>query len=230
MKCNPTWIDEYLADRLDGDTTSELELHLEQCPACRQRLCTHAAEETWWNEAHEYLTESPWDPPTGAELAEGTSRAVLERDVVAFLHPTDDPRMLGRLGSYEIVGLIGMGGMGVVLKGFDAALNRYVAIKVLSPHLASSAAARSRFAREAQAAAAVVHEHVVPIHGVAEHRGLPYLVMPYIRGESLQRRLDRSAPLTVVEAVRIARQCAAALAMRAIMAFVVAPATAASIA
>jgi serine/threonine-protein kinase len=143
---------------------------------------------------------------------ERTDASYALRDIAAFLHPSDDPRMLGRVGAYEILGVVGMGGMGIVLKGFDVALNRYVAIKVLSPHLASSAAARNRFAREAQAAAAVVHDHVVPIHGVAEHNGLPYLVMPYIRGESLQRRLDRTAPLATIEAVRIAKQCASALA------------------
>ena len=71
--------------------------------------------------------------------------------------------MLGRLGTYEVVGVIGSGGMGVVLKAFDSALNRYVAIKVLAPHLGSSGAARKRFSREAQAAAAVVHDNVIEI-------------------------------------------------------------------
>jgi len=65
-----------------------------------------------------------------------------------------------------------------VLKAFDAALNRYVAIKILAPHLGSSGAARKRFSREAQAAAAVVHDNVIEIFGVAEAAGLPYLVMP----------------------------------------------------
>ena len=63
-------------------------------------------------------------------------------------------------------------GMGWVLKGFDTALNRYVAIKVLAPHLAASGSARKRFAREARAAAAVVHDNVIAIHGVAEWNGL----------------------------------------------------------
>ena len=95
--------------------------------------------------------------------------------------------MLGRWGTYEVVGVVGTGGMGVVLKAFDAALNRYVAIKVLAPHLGSSGAARKRFSREAQASAAVVHDNVIEIYGVAEAAGLPYLVMPYVRGPSLQR-------------------------------------------
>jgi serine/threonine protein kinase len=132
--------------------------------------------------------------------------------VLKLLAPTDDPRMLGRLGGYEIVGLIGSGGMGVVLKGFDSALNRYQAIKVLAPHLAESGSARRRFAREAQAAAAVVHENVVAIHGVDQWNGLPFLVMPYERGPTLQKRLDDEGPLQAVEILRIAVQAAPGLA------------------
>jgi eukaryotic-like serine/threonine-protein kinase len=120
--------------------------------------------------------------------------------------------MLGRLGGYEIVGIIGAGGMGVVLKGFDSPLNRYVAIKVLAPHLATSGAARRRFAREAQAAAAVVHPHVISIHAVSADGELPFLVMPYVRGMSLQKRIDRHGPLGVAELLRVAAQTAAGLA------------------
>ena len=132
--------------------------------------------------------------------------------MLKLLAPTDDDRMIGRLGTYEVVGVIGSGGMGVVLKAFDAALNRYVAIKVLAPHLGSSGAARKRFSREAQAAAAVVHDNVIEIHGVADADGLPYLVMPYVRGPSLQRRLDDEGPLALVEILRIAVQAATGLA------------------
>ena len=142
----------------------------------------------------------------------GAGDAVRVDAVVECLGPTDDPRMLGRFGGYEISGVIGCGGMGVVLKGFDAALNRYVAIKVLAPHLAASGSARRRFAREAQAAAAVVHENVVAIHGVAEAGNLPYLVMPYVRGTSLEKRLNEHGPLGATEVLRIAVQTAAGLA------------------
>src|SRR5258708_30075113 len=101
--------------------------------------------------------------------------------------------------------------MGVVLKGLDVALNRYVAIKALAPHLATSAAARMRFAREARAAAAVVHENVIAIHAVSEANGLPYLVMPYVRGASLQKRLDAQGPLAAAEILRIGMQVAAGI-------------------
>ena len=102
--------------------------------------------------------------------------------------------------------------MGVVLKAFDSVLNRPVAIKLLEPRLASSNSARQRFAREARAAAAVRNEHVVAIHSVDEWKGLPYLVMDFIPGVTLQERIDRSAPLELNAILRIGMQTAAGLA------------------
>jgi serine/threonine protein kinase len=102
--------------------------------------------------------------------------------------------------------------MGVVLKGFDPALQRPVAIKVLAPHLTSSPTARKRFLREAQAAAAINHDHVVTIHAVDEADGLPYQVMQYVAGRSLQQRLDTAEPLELPELVCLAREITAGLA------------------
>ncbi len=129
-----------------------------------------------------------------------------------FLTPTDKPGHLGRLGSFEVIEVIGRGGMGIVLKAFDPSLHRFVAIKVLAPQLATSGAARKRFAREARAAATVMHEHVVAIHAVDTSGPLPYLVMHYVAGKSLQERLDQSGPLEVEDILRIGMQTAAGLA------------------
>src|SRR5262249_16016616 len=90
--------------------------------------------------------------------------------------------------------------------------HRLVAIKVLAAALAGSATARRRFTREAQAAAAVCHDHIVAVHGVIETAGLPYLVMQYVDGESLQERLDRVGALEVVDVVRIGLQTGAGVA------------------
>ena len=137
--------------------------------------------------------------------------AMLSREIQGWLDPTDDPNMMGRFAGYEIVGVIGHGGMGIVLKGFEPSLNRFVAIKAMAPRLASSEAARKRFSREAQAAAAVLHENVIAIHRVDQTHGLPYLVMPYWGGESLQKRLDHCGPLGVEASLQIASQIAAGL-------------------
>jgi hypothetical protein len=111
-------------------------------------------------------------------------------DSPPFLQPCDKPGRLGMIGPYEVSEIVGRGGMGVVLCGHDTRLHRVVAIKVLAPQLASHATAHRRFLREAQAAAAVSHPHVVTIHAVSEQDGTPYLVMEYVAGQSLQQKID----------------------------------------
>ncbi len=108
--------------------------------------------------------------------------------------------------------VLGRGGMGVVLLAFDAPLGRLVALKVLAPHLAASPAARRRFAREGRAVAGVSHENIVAVYGVDEVGGLPFLVMEYVPGHSLQERLDAGGPLTLNEVLAIGLPVARGLA------------------
>src|SRR5262249_47321008 len=103
-----------------------------------------------------------------------------------FLTPSQRPDSLGRLGHYEVLEVVGQGGMGIVLRAFDAKLRRVVAVKVLAPQLATSGSARQRFIREARAAAAVTHDNVIDIHAVEDQGPAPYLVMQFIHGCTLQ--------------------------------------------
>ena len=164
------------------------------------------------------------ETPAVARLAEGLAATPGEGDTrtspaaadggdgLDFLEPSDKPGSLGRLGHYEVQEVVGRGGMGIVLRAFDETLHRVVAIKVMAPQLAASATARQRFTREARAAAAVTHDHVVTIHAVEETNGLPYLVMQYVAGLSLQERLDQTGPLSLREILRIGMQTARGLA------------------
>lgn len=208
--CDPSAIDALLNGVLDETHALAIETHLESCALCRARVDSVAIAPDEWDEIRSHLSEDGCESEGDSRVMSGVVKSPL--GILRFLSPADDPAMLGRLGAYEISGIIGSGGMGVVLKGFDRSLNRFVAIKVLAPHLAESAAARRRFSREAQAAAAVVHDNVVAIHGVSEANGLPFLVMPYIRGHSLQRRIDDQGVFSVVEILRIGHQVAAGLA------------------
>src|SRR5262245_34986204 len=131
---------------------------------------------------------------------------------LGFLTPSNHPGSLGRLGHYEVQEVIGHGGMGIVLRAFDEKLHRVVAIKVMASSLATSGTARQRFLREARAAAAVSHDHIVTIHAVEQSGSLPYLVMQCISGASLQERIDRTGPLALHEVLRIGMQTAAGLA------------------
>jgi serine/threonine-protein kinase len=216
---------------LEGDLAPDEETsilsHLDHCQQCQWWLEQDAGGEAAWTSTRRLLHSSgevvhfpstapasaSWTQPLvrGAAAHRGPGRDHVHVDL-SFLAPSDDPAYVGRIGSYEIVGVIGQGGMGVVLKAADRTLNRYVAIKVLSPQLAGVAAARQRFAREARAMAALPHEHVVPIYAVDEHQGLPYFAMEYVAGGTLQTRLSLEGPLDAVSTVRIAMQTARGLA------------------
>ena len=144
----------------------------------------------------------------GAETV--NSRVDMEADL-HLLEPAQRPGSMGRLKHYEILEVVGRGGFGTVLRAFDEKLHRVVAIKVLAAELAASAIARNRFMREARAAAAVRHEHVIDIHAV-DDQPTPHLVMEYIDGQTLQQKLDRTGALPLREILRIGLQIAEGLA------------------
>lgn len=192
-------------------STETFTQHLNECDHCCAELQQRTASVEMWTNTQSFLSSS--DNALQESLPASDERTSVSDSVpLDFLAPTDDPYMLSRFGGCEISAVIGCGGMGIVLKAFDPALNRYFAVKVLAPHYASNGAARQRFAREAQAAAAVVHDNVIAIHGVDEFNGLPYLVMPYVKGMSLQKRIDRAGPLSAAEILRIVLQIARGLA------------------
>lgn len=211
--CDRDRLRRLLDGKLSAAHETDVALHLETCHSCQRQLESFAADDSWWDSTRTNL----------AGARDGIDRAALDDSnepfesaqpplPLDFLSPSDNPAMLGRIGEFEILERIGSGGMGIVLKGYDHELNRYVAVKVLHPHCATSAAARRRFAREAQAAAAVVHQHVVPIYAVDGHHHPPYLVMPFVPGESLQQRLTRQGLFDVVDVLRIGQQVAEGLA------------------
>src|SRR6188472_544756 len=116
-----------------------------------------------------------------------------------------------RLGPYEVVGPAGRGGMGEVYRARDTRLDRTVALKVLPSELVRDAAARRRFEREARAAAALTHPHVCTLLDIGRQDDTDYLVMEYVQGETLARRLARES-LPLHESLRVAIEIGEALA------------------
>lgn len=204
----PELLHQLAHDELTATELKSIEDHLDDCESCRALLVQAEADDLWAQQIAPVLRL----PATDSVFESTIDPDQLLNPVLGLLGPTDDPQMLGRIGTYEVVGIIGRGGMGLVFKSLDRALNRFVAIKMLLPHLAESAAARKRFAREGQAAAAVVDDHVMPIYSVAEWQGVPYLVMQYSRGTTLQKRVETQGPLEVKEILRIGMQTARGLA------------------
>jgi eukaryotic-like serine/threonine-protein kinase len=220
---------------LDAGRSDELTVHVGDCPGCQGEMEAVASGEV--PSLPTLVRHLPqYEPPPS--LWKAIDRVVVEvtrtgayqalprsdskvtpvpadvDDDLAFLTPTTLPDRIGTFGPFEVIRLIGRGGMGVVLHAFDPDLQRDVALKVLDPDLSSNRTARARFCREARAAASVTHENIVTVHQVNEDErsGLPYLVMQLINGESLEQRLRRVGQMGVPDAARLGAQAAAGLA------------------
>ena len=190
-----------LVSRVEID---ELELHLGECTDCQQALQTLSGGGDFAASARNLLPPREWQAQA--------ERVKSNLQELPFLTPSEDSRYIGKLSSYEIESVLGQGGFGVVLKGWDPSLNRFVAIKVLASPLLHSAAAKQRFAREARAAASVTHEAVVPIYAVESGGPVPYLVLAFVPGPSLDKYLEEHGTLEPLRVVRIAMQIAQGLA------------------
>ena len=205
-----------LADTLSKDQESILVSHLDTCLDCQREIENLTTCGALWEQATNALRlggvmqkairkELDTDPTV-------PTRTELERSFLSFLAPTDDPSSLGRIGTMEVTGVIGHGGAGIVYKALDKTLGRSIAIKLLNPSIANQESARTRFAREARAMAAISHDHVVPVYAVSQHNGIPYLVMEYVPGGTLAKRISKDGPLETLETVRVALQIAQGLA------------------
>jgi WD40 repeat protein len=211
--------------------------HMDSCESCQSKLEDIAvggsnlsevvvhlpdsqpvAESAYWPALHaldrNVAVESRDEAPELKQTFVPRSTVRMRDPSLNFLEPASDPAYLGRIAQFEVMRIIGRGGMGLVLEAFDSRLQRNVAVKVLDPELADDNVARQRFCREARAAASITHENVVAVHQVekAEGNALPYLVMQLISGESLEQRLAREKKLPIREVVRIGMQAARGLA------------------
>lgn len=117
----------------------------------------------------------------------------------------------GRIGGYRLEALIGRGGMAVVFRGLDEALQRQVAVKVLSPALASDEEFRQRFIRESRSAAMVDHPHIIPIFAAGEAGGALYIAMRYVPGGDAGSLVRGAGPLPPARAAAVISAAASAL-------------------
>lgn len=230
-----------LGSQLSGEQQQQYTDHLDRCPCCQQKLEELATEGTNLSSVVEHLTSAEpmatsayW--PALREIDAAIAQAVgnqagmkgnavvtpppTERKpkrgepTLDFLDPPTDPSYLGRLAHFDVMRVLGRGGMGVVLEAFDSKLQRHVAIKVLDPEVAEEEISKQRFCREARAAASVTHENVVAVHQVEKvpEKGIAFLVMQLISGETLEQRLQREKKLPFNEIVRISMEASRGLA------------------
>ncbi|MEP3480358.1 MAG: serine/threonine-protein kinase [Fuerstiella sp.] len=210
--CDKLILQRLLSEQLAGEEEAIALAHIEQCNNCRNFMAQLSGSGDLELEIEQHLADHGVDD-TGLETVIDSNLIEAEIDhIQAMLGPTDDPHMMGRLGSYEIMALIGRGSTGIVFKALDRGLNRFVAIKMLMPCFAGNASARERFAREGRSIASVRDQHVVQVFAVSEHKGIPFIVMEYLPAGSLAQRITKEGPLQTIEVARIGMQIATALA------------------
>ncbi len=185
----------------------EMEAHLETCETCLRHLNDHVETSLTGGDlgTFESTVEGLSTPcPDLTKLIERVKAGQLAPPAIESALPE-------HFGDYETLEVVAKSSTGIVAKAYDRALDRIVAIKMLAPALVEDDTARARFLREARAAAAVIDDHLVIIHAVAEQDGMPYLVMPYFEGGSLQDHLDRVGVLEAQEVVNVGVQLARGL-------------------
>lgn len=240
-------LEQFLLGRLEDEDSQSLEGHLASCTVCQQQLTTLAAEDDFV-QALRIHSRQMSSGDTAASLQDAPSELVellvphFKRIASSYeetatftsstVHPnaptrhggptlpgqpTSAPAVPQSIGRYEIRGELGHGGMGTVLHAFDPLLKRSIAIKVIQAKLLDDGM-MARLVREAQAAAAVEHDNIVPIFAVEMHtidkqQGAPCIIMPLLRGSTLKQRLEETdGPLPLAEILRIGREAASGLA------------------
>src|SRR4051812_1886771 len=160
---------EYLRDELAPDEDRALTEHVQRCPACEEALARLVA---------------PYRPPRTVVTAPPPAALVEKlRQLWPASFPPENltaPECWPKIEGYEIRGVLGRGGMGVVYRAWEGKLGREVALKMIASAARPSAADVRRLLNEAQNTARLQHPHIVPIYAVGEYRGLPYCVMELI--------------------------------------------------
>jgi serine/threonine protein kinase len=191
--------------------------HLAFCSSCSAVVQTLLGEDTLLSALRCGSVESSTEKEVPANLmrrllALAARSPAGTAEFTPLLAPPQGPDEIGRLAHYRVLKVLGEGGMGVVYLAEDTLLGRTVAMKTMKPELAADPRHRQRFLREARAAAKVEHDHSVPIYGVGEDRGMPWLAMPFLKGQSLDQLLKRVKVLKPAQAVRLGMQVAKGLA------------------
>jgi serine/threonine protein kinase len=152
-------------------------------------------------------------PPASAEETSSDELELAPPAEYPFLASPKGADELGRLGPYRVLKVLGTGAMGVVFQAEDPHLKRLVALKVMRPSLAASEDFHRRFLREARLAAAIDHEHIVTVYQAGEDRGVPFMAMKLLQGQTLEDKLKKAGGrLPLPEVLRIGREIAEGLA------------------
>lgn len=180
-----------------------------QCPRCRSQTDAPQVPAGATAAVADSVSDRPTVPPSQpAARPPHAAPPRTDPELCRFLAPPQRPDEIGRLGPYRVLQVLGSGGMGVVFRAEDVQLRRPVALKAMLPALSADPKCRERFFREARAAAAIEHDHIVTVYQVGDDRGVPFLAMRLLQGETLEARLRRCQRLPVPAVLKMAREIA----------------------
>ena len=193
---------EYLRGDLAAGQRQTYEDHIDGCTTCRALVSAVVRSS---------VAVDPADPPP-REMGGAAGSSRREGEDEDGRAGRNEPLAAGTMiDHFQVMRLLGCGRMGEVYLCRDTELGRRVALKVVRPEALGSPAAIDRFIDEARTTAQFSHPHIVTLHSASRWRGLPYLVLEYLEGQTLQQRLERERP-GVRETMRVGRSIAAALA------------------
>ena len=199
-----------IAGQLNPESESRLISHIDHCSRCQQLMEQDVPPEL--DAQLSELSQRTGDSPVVQQAVQNV-KAIFGQTMDGVPTSANESAAVNwQENGYEPIRQLGRGGMGVVFLAREKSLARFVAIKFLSPEYAQNEKANARFIREARAAASIKHPSVITIHAVSDRPPLPYLVMEYVDGLSLQELVDQRGHLNPKEVIRIAGQITQGLA------------------
>lgn len=193
---------------LDEADVKALVEHLDACPECCE-----AASAT--SDGFVDLLKASRETASDRQRADQTSGAASGKNpgntAEGFLRPPQAPGEIGRLAHYRVLRELGRGGMGMIFEAEDGQLRRTVALKIIRPDVAGRDESRTRFLREARAAAALKNDHIITIYQVGEDNGILFIAMEFLAGRSLEAWLNSGHRPRVSEIVILGKQIAKGL-------------------
>jgi urea transport system substrate-binding protein len=223
-------------NQLSANEIEALKSHVKMCPKCRVSFTAILKEKVGQENqgigpipsgTKADVKASPSAPVTAAQNPENAGQQKADhplystqqkaitpvlKPAYAFLEPPTKPGGVGCLGDYELIRVLGEGGMGIVFEADDRRLGRKVALKVLRPELTDESF-RQRFEREGKISSSIQDDNICLVYQVGVHNSVSYMAMEFLKGEDLDEKLKRDGWLPIPVVFKIAKQMALGLAV-----------------